>query len=81
MYRVCTYYLGDNRDSHGHECDFDDYNEAMSYYAYDIVINDSNTMGRNIVNRGYDFVDVSLWQIDSIALNNKRLAYWHKSFF
>lgn len=81
MFKVCTHYLNDNRDMLVYDCDFDDYKEAMTYYAHEIVANDSTVNGRNVVAMGFDYINVSLWKVAVSTCRNERLAHWSKSFF
>ena len=79
MFKICTHYLNDDHDPDVHEYDFDDYNEAIKRFAYEIVANDSVTMAYNVINRGYDYINVSLWKMTGGV--NERLAHWAKAFF
>lgn len=78
MFKVCTHYLNDDYIPEVHERDFDDYNKAMTYYAYAIVVNDTNAKAKSVIDRGYDYIGVSIWKVDD---GNERLAYWTKAFF
>lgn len=78
MYRVCTHYLNGVSEPEVYRRDFETYNEAMTYYAYEIVANDSTANGRNVMSRGFDYINVSLWKVDDIG---ERLVFWKKAFF
>ena len=78
MFEVYTHYLGDDHDPEVHFYQFDEYNDAMLKYAYEIVFNDSFTIANDITARGYDFIEVSLWKMDGKL---ERLAHWMKPLY